>query len=106
MPKLSPTGLAAAGQSIAAASPLNTDLREIWFPRPIDEAFANFDRKLIGSASVACVYQAYLPNGDRVEVKLCRPNIGVRLAADCGALAAVLRLREIDLLPRNPRWDA
>ena len=58
MPKLSPTCLAAAGQSIAAASPLNANLREIWFPRPIDEAFPNFDRQPIGAASVACVYQA------------------------------------------------
>src|SRR6185295_10042447 len=36
--------------------------------KPIDECFAAFDPKAIGSASVACVFQAFLKNGDRVAI--------------------------------------
>ncbi|HEX5720969.1 MAG TPA: AarF/UbiB family protein [Thermoanaerobaculia bacterium] len=69
---------------------------------PLDKVFASFDPQPIGSASVACVYQAYLRNGDRVAVKLRRPGIGRRLAADMRALSWTLRLLELAVLP--PRF--
>lgn len=62
--------------------------------KPIDECFAAFDPKAIGSASVACVYQAFLKNGDRVAIKVRRPGIGEKFVADCDALAAVLQTLE------------
>jgi predicted unusual protein kinase regulating ubiquinone biosynthesis (AarF/ABC1/UbiB family) len=62
--------------------------------KPLLEVFAAFDPVPIGSASVACVYQAFLKNGDRVAVKVRRPGIGEKFVADCNALAAVLQFLE------------
>lgn len=62
--------------------------------RPIEETFSAFDRKPIGSASVACVYQAILKSGERVAVKVRRPDIGPQLAADMRALGWLLLLIE------------
>jgi len=67
--------------------------------RPLEEVFQALDPKPIGSASVACVYQAYLRNGDRVAVKLRRPGIGELLVADIRALGWTLRLLEHVVLP-------
>ena len=62
--------------------------------KPLLEVFAAFDPVPIGSASVACVFQAFLKNGDRVAVKVRRPGIGQKFVADCNALAAVLQFLE------------
>lgn len=62
--------------------------------KPLLEVFDAFDPVPIGSASVACVYQAFLKNGERVAVKVRRPGIGVKFVADCNALAAVLQFLE------------
>lgn len=62
--------------------------------RPLEEVFAAFDPDPIGSASVACVYQARLKTGERVAVKVRRPDIGNLFVADCKALTWVLRLME------------
>lgn len=61
--------------------------------RPLDEVFRRFDPEPIGSASVACVYQAVLLSGERVAVKVRRPGIERLFAADwraLGWLAAML----------------
>jgi predicted unusual protein kinase regulating ubiquinone biosynthesis (AarF/ABC1/UbiB family) len=52
----------------------------------LDAVFEAFDPEAIGSASLACVYQARLRNGDRVAVKVRRPGIGPLIAADLRAL--------------------
>lgn len=62
--------------------------------RPLEEVFAAFDPKPIGAASVACVYQGVLHGGERVAVKVRRPNIGPLFIADCKALSWVMRLME------------
>jgi ubiquinone biosynthesis protein len=54
--------------------------------RPLHEVYAQFDPEPIGSASIACVYQARLLNGDKVAVKVRRPGIGERFAEDLLAL--------------------
>lgn len=64
------------------------------FGKPLLEIFAAFDPKPIGSASISCVFQAYLKTGERVAVKVRRPDIGVHFAADCNALGWVLQLLE------------
>ena len=43
--------------------------------RPWQDIFAVFDPKPIGSASIACVYQAELKDGSKVAVKVRRPEI-------------------------------
>ena len=54
--------------------------------RPIEEIFDTFDPTPIGSASLACVYQAVLKTGEHVAVKVQRPGIGRLISADLRAL--------------------
>ena len=61
---------------------------------PLADTFAAFDPTPIGSASIACVYQAVLHNGDRVAVKVRRPGIGSLFAADLRVLTWVFGLAE------------
>lgn len=61
----------------------------------LEETFLAFDPKPIGSASIACVYQAVLRNGQRVAVKVRRPNIGYVFATDIRAIRWVIRLGEL-----------
>jgi len=68
--------------------------------QPINKVFAAFDPNPIGHASVACVYQATLRNGERVAVKVRRPGIGNLFVADCRALTWVLKLMEFATLLR------
>ena len=62
--------------------------------RPLGEVFAAFDPDPIGSASLACVYQARLRTGERVAVKVRRPGIGPLIAADLRAMDWLLVLGE------------
>jgi ubiquinone biosynthesis protein len=62
--------------------------------RPLEEVFELFDPEPIGSASLACVYQARLRTGERVAVKVRRPGIGPLIAADLRALDWMLILAE------------
>lgn len=63
--------------------------------RPMHEVFNYFDPKPIGSASVSCVYQAILKNGERVAVKVRRPHIGETMAADMAAMGLLFSLLEL-----------
>ncbi len=63
--------------------------------KPLGEVFDRFDPKPIGSASVACVYQAYLKTGERVAIKVRRPKIGEQFVADCKGLGLMLKLLEL-----------
>ena len=69
--------------------------------KPLEESFAEFNEEPIGSASVACVYEAVLHTGERVAVKVRRPGIGERFVADCLALAWVFRTLEFFTLLRE-----
>jgi ubiquinone biosynthesis protein len=62
--------------------------------RPLSDVFKVFDPKPIGSASLACVYQAQLKSGERVAVKVRRPGIGPLIAADLRAMDWILLLGE------------
>jgi ubiquinone biosynthesis protein len=62
--------------------------------RPLGEIFESFDPDPVGSASLACVYQARLRTGERVAVKVRRPGIGPLIAADLRALDWLLILAE------------
>ncbi len=67
--------------------------------KPLAETFAVFDPEPIGSASIACVYLAVLHNGNKVAVKVRRPGIGERLAADMRALGWMLQVMELFVMP-------
>jgi predicted unusual protein kinase regulating ubiquinone biosynthesis (AarF/ABC1/UbiB family) len=62
--------------------------------KTIAEAFSSFNPDPIGSASVSCVYRANLPAGEEVAVKVRRPGIEKKFAADLKALKWVLHLME------------
>jgi ubiquinone biosynthesis protein len=68
--------------------------------RPLSEVFEIFDPEPIGSASLACVYQAKLRTGERVAVKVRRPGIGPTIAADLRALNWLFVIAEtLTLIP-------
>ena len=50
--------------------------------QPIDAVFAEFDTTPIGSASIGQVYRARLPGGEAVVVKVTRPGVADKVAAD------------------------
>jgi ubiquinone biosynthesis protein len=62
--------------------------------QPLGDVFEVFDPEPIGSASLACVYQAELKSGERVAVKVRRPGIGPLIAADLRALDWLLVVGE------------
>jgi predicted unusual protein kinase regulating ubiquinone biosynthesis (AarF/ABC1/UbiB family) len=68
--------------------------------KPLSDVFEVFDPTPIGSASLACVYQAQLRTGERVAVKVRRPGIGPLIAADLRAMDWLLILAEtLTLIP-------
>ncbi len=68
--------------------------------KPLSATFRAFDPQPIGSASVACVYQALLLNGDKVAVKVRRPNIGELFEADFLVLGWLFKIMEFLTLVR------
>ena len=66
----------------------------------LEEIFASFDFPPIGSASIACVYQATLLSGEIVAVKVRRPDIVRVFKTDLAALDLVLKTAEVLTLLR------
>jgi predicted unusual protein kinase regulating ubiquinone biosynthesis (AarF/ABC1/UbiB family) len=62
--------------------------------RPWQEIFSVFDPVPIGSASLACVYQATLKDGTKVVVKVRRPGIKKLFLADLQVLDWIAGLAE------------
>jgi ubiquinone biosynthesis protein len=54
---------------------------------PPDQVFASFEHTPIAAASIGQVHRAVLHNGDRVVVKVQRPNIEKMVRSDLGLLA-------------------
>ena len=61
---------------------------------PIDQAFAEFDPKPLASASIAQVHSAVLHSGEKVIVKVLRPDIEERIHSDIGLLFELARFAE------------
>lgn len=62
--------------------------------KPLSAIFASFDPDPIDSSSVACVYQAFLQNGEKVVVKVRRPGIGEQFTSDLEAIDWLLSFAE------------
>jgi len=60
----------------------------------IEEAFAEFDPQPLASASVAQVHTATLHTGEKVIVKVLRPDIEDKIHSDVGLLYELARLAE------------
>lgn len=54
--------------------------------KEVQSIFSAFDPKPIGSASIACVFQATLTTGELVAVKVRRPDVARKFAADLQAI--------------------
>ena len=68
---------------------------------PLATMFSQFDPRPIGSASIACVYQAVLrETGERVAVKVRRPGIDRLFAADFRVLDWLMGIAEMLTLVR------
>ncbi|WP_420835175.1 ABC1 kinase family protein [Williamsia herbipolensis] len=65
------------------------------FGAPPSQVFAQFDAVPIASASIAQVHTATLHSGERVVVKVQRPGIATRLAADVAILERLADLLEL-----------
>lgn len=61
------------------------------FKQPIATLFQSFDPEPLGSASIAQVHGATLPNGDEVVVKILRPNIDACITRDMRMLRTLSR---------------
>lgn len=68
--------------------------------KPLDETFLIFDPEPIGSASIACVYQAVLKDGRKVAVKVRRPGIGEVFARDVRAMRWLITAMETSAIVR------
>jgi ubiquinone biosynthesis protein len=86
----------ALGELRTNARPLDfADVRaqvESELGKPLEELFAEFDEKPLGSASIAQVHRAVLPTGEVVAVKVQRPGIVDTVTND---LAILERLVEV-----------
>jgi ubiquinone biosynthesis protein len=66
---------------------------------PVTEKFASFDTEPIAAASIAQVHRATLPSGDRVAVKVRRPDVTGVVGSDLDIVQR-LAIR----LQRSTRW--
>lgn len=66
--------------------------------RPVDEVFATFGEP-VAAASLAQAHEATMADGRRVAVKVLRPGIERRVAADSAALSLAARLVERWIAP-------
>lgn len=62
--------------------------------KPIDQLFHSFDDNVLASASIAQVYNAVLPDGQAVVVKIVRPNIEGRIRRDVKLLMVLAQLAD------------
>jgi ubiquinone biosynthesis protein len=60
----------------------------------LEEVFAEVEQRPLASGSIACVYRATLRDGRQVALKVKRPNIERRMAADLALLTGLVRLAE------------
>jgi len=72
--------------------------------KPINEVFADFDLKPLASASIAQVHAATLKDGSAVVIKVLRPKIQARIAADLGILKQVADLVSLHA-PSASKWQ-
>ena len=61
---------------------------------PIDELFTDFDREPIASASLAQVHAAELPDGNKIVVKVIRPDVERSIERDLNLVMSMARFLE------------
>lgn len=68
------------------------DIIEQQFGMPVGKAFLSFDDQVLASASIAQVYKAELHDGQKVVVKIVRPNIEKHIRQDTELLMMLAEL--------------
>lgn len=68
------------------------------FGNRLEEDFAEVEERPLASGSIACVYRATLRDGRRVVLKVKRPSIHRKMAADLALVTGLIRVGE--RLPR------
>lgn len=63
---------------------------EKYLGKPVGELFASFDEQPMGSASIAQVHKAELPDGTVVAVKVRRPGVVDTVARDFALIEKIL----------------
>jgi len=63
--------------------------------KPLDEIFLSFDKEPIACASIAQVHSAKLKNGQKVVVKVQRPNIKDMIIGDINILKKLAKFLEV-----------
>jgi ubiquinone biosynthesis protein len=63
--------------------------------KALSETFRRFDPDPIISTSVACIYQAFLHDGEKVIVKVRRPGVGEQFMSDFAAFDWLLSIAEL-----------
>ncbi len=63
--------------------------------KPLDELFESFDEQAVGSASVAQVHRATLPDGALVAVKVQRPGIVETVTNDLAIMERLVEIYEL-----------
>ena len=76
----------------AFSSELAVNIIEKAYNQPIDETFSEFERAPLASASIAQVHTATLHNGQKVVVKVLRPNIEKIIKRDLSLLYLIAGL--------------
>ena len=71
------------------ASATAIDIIERELAKPVNEAFASFETEPLAAASVAQVHAVTLPDGEAAVVKVLRPEIGTKIAADIRLLKRI-----------------
>jgi len=71
---------------------------------PLTRLFSSFSEAPIGSATIAQVHEACLPDGRRVAVKVQRPGLGAKIAKDMAALTYLVAIGE-RMFPRLRQLD-
>jgi ubiquinone biosynthesis protein len=86
------------GTQLDAVPPIPVDearaLVEAELGRPVDDVFSAFGTRLLGSASIAVVYEAELVGGGAVAVKIRRPDVAARILADMAVMDLFTGLAE------------
>lgn len=65
------------------------------FGKDVEHMYATFDTEPIAAASVAQVHRATIFNGEKVAVKILRPNIGKMVAMDIRLLRLLIKMMSL-----------
>lgn len=80
-----------------------TQILETTYGRAINEVFLSVEETSLGSASIAQVHGAVLRTGEKIVLKVLRPNIKEQIVQDITVLAFLARALE-HLLPGSKRF--